>query len=479
MEQLFAYIILPKDIYYFFFELTKITYGAILVGSVIFYTFFRERFKYMNLYILYLLFPLLVFVGKHIFFYTYLFLVEEHIELDYIKIVINTIKFIIYNLLLLISWRFFIDYKDLFSDAWIVLKQIFKLLVIVWKFLFKSKPVQPQAPMKAQYNQVNQVKSKPKQPVNKQTKPKQKRTRKPKSNGKQKLNTKEVYSSIGQKIDLYVDNNKRGGEAFVYEASDGSFAKVFHSNIDLDYKKEVVTKLQNIAFSNSIVKPLDSLYDDRKNFIGYSMERKEGVELGKLFLTKITDYFPTYNLIDTVDLAISIVKIFEEIKQNSIVVGDVNPRNILIKNKNTVFLIDCDSFQINKPSPAYMEEYRRPKYRNKNILSYRRNYKDDCFAVATIVFQLFHYGLMPYGGTDEQSLLESKYIFHSYYPDKYLVKKEVLIRAHNRLSSDLKKIFRDIFSLDKTVVISTLRKHLQTYKQILIKSTNQSKGVKK
>ncbi|WP_428025524.1 hypothetical protein, partial [Arcobacter sp.] len=149
------------------------------------------------------------------------------------------------------------------------------------------------------------------------------------------------------------------------------------------------------------------------------------------------------------------------------------------KDKDTIFLIDCDSFQLNSLSPAYMEEYRRPRHRNKNILSYRRNYKDDCFAVVTIIFQLLHYGLMPYGGTDEESLSKSTYVFHSYYPDKYLVKQEVLIRAHNRLSSDLKRVFRDIFSFDKTVLISTFKQYLIAYKEILIKSTNQNKGVKK
>jgi DNA-binding helix-hairpin-helix protein with protein kinase domain len=237
----------------------------------------------------------------------------------------------------------------------------------------------------------------------------------------------------------------------------------------MEHKKSVVEVLHKVKFSNSIVTPKEILYDENQSFIGYTMPKQDGVELGKLLIGKVTDYFPEYTLIETLDIALSIIKIFEETKAKKVVVGDVNPRNILVANKDNVYLIDTDSFQLGEnPSLAYMEEYRRPRHRGKSIQSYLRKYSDDCFAVATMIFQILHFGLLPYGGNDEQSLNESTYIFNPYYPEKNLTTNQVLIKAHNRLSENLKLAFRDIFKNDKYVVISTLKEHILAYKNMLL-----------
>ena len=414
----------------------------------LFYKVFYERVMYLNIHLLYTIFPILFFFGKTISLY-----IASHIDKSYVKLFLVIEYFLLYNFIVLIVIRFIVDYKELFNDLW-------KLITLLWEAFLKLWIYQPKTTYQKQSNITQKI----------QTKCKVKKPNQTKIFKKKFLNSLGVYTSTNQKINLNIDNTKRGGEALVYEASNGSLAKLFHkNNINLRYKENIISKLKNLNLSNSIVTPIEMLYNDKQEFIGYTMEKKEGVELGKILLKKITDFFPSYTLIDTIDLAISIVEVFEEIKANSIIVGDVNPRNILVNNKDTIYLIDTDSFQIGSPSLAYMEEYRRPIHRNKNIQSYLRTYKDDCFAVSTILFQLLHFGLLPYGGSDEESLHNAKYIFNPYYPEKNLISNEVLIKAHNRLSHELKLAFRDVFKYDKSVLISTFKKHLIAYKQMLTK----------
>jgi DNA-binding helix-hairpin-helix protein with protein kinase domain len=269
------------------------------------------------------------------------------------------------------------------------------------------------------------------------------------------LNSFGVYTSTNQRLNINADKSCGGGEATIHESEDGDYAKIFNNQVDIKHKKSIVEVLHKAKFSNSIVTPKEILYDDKQNFIGYTMPKQDGVELGKLLIGKVTDYFPEYTLIETLDIALSVIKIFEETKARKVVVGDVNPRNILVANKDNVSL-------------AYMEEYRRPRHRGKSIQSYLRKYSDDCFSVATIIFQLLHFGLLPYGGSDEQSLNESIYIFNPYYPEKNLTTNKVLIKAHSRLSENLKLAFRDIFKNDKYVLISTLKEHILAYKNMLL-----------
>ncbi|WP_419763952.1 MAG: hypothetical protein ACNI28_09155 [Arcobacter sp.] len=429
----------------------------------IFYKTFYERIIYANIFILYIIFPTLIFFGKYTNSY-----IASFIEQEYINLYLKITTFLIFNFIVFISWRFIKDWKEHFLNLWDLMKFLFKVFSFIWIY----KPKQIKQPLQQANRQTitnqTQVKKQVSQP---QTKPTQKKPNKLKISKRKILDSFEVYTQSNIKIELYDDNKKRGGEALVYDVKGSrSLAKIFHKgNIDLNYKENVVKQLQKLYFSKSIVTPKEILYDGNNSFIGYSMPKKKGVELGKLLIAKVTDFFPNYTLIDTLDIAISITKIFEETKDKKVIVGDVNPRNILVANKDEVYLIDTDSFQVgNKPSLAFMEEYRRPKYRGINIQNYLRIYKDDCFAVATIIFQLLHYGLLPYGGNDEKSLQDSLYIFNPFYPEKNIVTQQVLIKAHNRLSTDLKLTFRDIFKNDKSVLISTLKKHLLTYRNMLL-----------
>jgi serine/threonine protein kinase len=347
------------------------------------------------------------------------------------------------------------------------------------KIFFRPKPKYVNnAQTNTQFN--TQTQAKPKPQAKPKAKPKPKIPRKPKSNIKKAfLKSFGVYTSTNKKLNINADKTCTGGEATIHDSEDGSYAKIFNNDVDLEYKKTIVEELNKMKLSNSIVTPKELLFDKNKNFIGYTMKKKEGIELGKLFLPRGMQHFPNYTLVDIIDLCITIINTYTEVHKQSIIVGDVNPRNILVYDKNNVSIIDSDSFQIGQPSPAYLEEYRRPRYYKKNILSYMRSKRDDTYSITILVFQLLIYGIHPYGGNDEKSIQEAKYIFNLYYPNKHLVTDKVLVKAYSRLSSNLKKLFYDVFKNDKYVLISTLKKNLQSYKQMVLKVQKNERRYKK
>jgi hypothetical protein len=60
----------------------------------------------------------------------------------------------------------------------------------------------------------------------------------------------------------------------------------------------------------------------------------KGVELGELFLPNgLSNTFPKYNLIDLIDLSVTIIQAYQSIHKESIICGDISFRNILVNSK--------------------------------------------------------------------------------------------------------------------------------------------------
>lgn len=477
----------PIDVLAYFLNNLKNLHIFFVLLIFFFYKKTYDFFDYMKQYILYILFIVIVIFGDLLSS-----TVENQLNDEKLFNIFNIIYyFLIYNILVEISIIIIINYAEFFTNIWslikfiimLVFRPIISLINFFDKNLFKPSPiisnttVVASPPQNAQAKHVSPktIRSKPISPnpivvpnVHKKPQIKQVVTKSRDSS----LNILGVYTSTNKKIDLNAKHINKGGEALIHETykKSASIAKIFNNKaIDLKEKETVLKKLQNANLSNSVVTPNELIYNQDKSFIGYTMKRKDGIELGLILVKKITDYFPNYTLIDVIELCITLINVFKSINNESIIVGDINPRNILVKSKSTIYLIDVDSFQMGKPSPAYKEEYRRKKYYNKDIRSYMRSISDDAYAITTIIFQILHYGMLPYGGDDEESLKNAVYIFNPYYQTKYITKEKMLISAHLRLSQELKITFNDVFKKEKYVDISILKKQLQAYRRMLLK----------
>jgi DNA-binding helix-hairpin-helix protein with protein kinase domain len=85
------------------------------------------------------------------------------------------------------------------------------------------------------------------------------------------------------------------------------------------------------------------------------------------------------------------------------VIGDLNPKNILVTRKATVYLLDVDSFQVTVDGKTYrceggFPEYTPPELQGVAFRDIDRRHEHDCFGLAVVIFQLLFMGRHPFSG---------------------------------------------------------------------------------
>lgn len=141
-----------------------------------------------------------------------------------------------------------------------------------------------------------------------------------------------------------------GGEAIVYRTNTPFIAKIYKREKNTTRRqKKIQLMLTKKVSCKGICYPVDSLTNENGEFVGYLMRAARGVELQRsvfapkpVFLKK----FPGWNKKDTVQLCVTILKKFQFLHERNIIVGDINPANILINSPTDVYIVDTDSFQI-------------------------------------------------------------------------------------------------------------------------------------
>ncbi|MDY4574613.1 MAG: hypothetical protein SPD90_06110, partial [Intestinibacter sp.] len=157
-----------------------------------------------------------------------------------------------------------------------------------------------------------------------------------------------VYTSQGE-IKLTKELGA-GGEAIVYETSTPYVAKIYKKdNLTARKYEKIKLMLTKKINCQGVCYPVEIVYNSNKEFVGYLMPKAEGIELQKsvfgpkpLFLRK----FPGWKKRDTVQLCITILKKIKYLHDRNIIIGDINPANILVVSPEQVYFVDTDSFQV-------------------------------------------------------------------------------------------------------------------------------------
>lgn len=199
-----------------------------------------------------------------------------------------------------------------------------------------------------------------------------------------------------------------GGEAVVYLTDTPNVAKIYKKDniTNRKYKKIQLMLSKNIG-CEGICYPLEILYNSKKEFVGYLMPQAKGQELQKsvfgpkpLFLKK----FPNWKKRDTVELCVTILEKIKYLHDRNIIMGDINPANILVVSPTEVYFVDTDSYQVEDyPCPVGTNNYTAPEIQRKHFADFLRTKGNENFAVATLLFMIMLPGKPPYsqqGGED-------------------------------------------------------------------------------
>ena len=198
-----------------------------------------------------------------------------------------------------------------------------------------------------------------------------------------------------------VKTGPSGGEGTIYTTDIPNVVAKIYKQGKVDKAKFEKLKLMMTKNINceGVCFPIAMLYNSKDEFIGFLMNKAQGKELQKcLFIPQLLKkYFPNWKKKDTVQLCVTILKKFKYLHDRNIILGDINPNNILVVSPNEVYFVDTDSYQIEGyPCPVGTINYTAPEIQRKKFDTFLRTIGNEQFAVATLLFMIMLPGKPPY-----------------------------------------------------------------------------------
>lgn len=222
-----------------------------------------------------------------------------------------------------------------------------------------------------------------------------------------------------------------GGEGAVFEiAGDAQrVAKIYHRPV----APEKAQKLRAMARLAS---------EDLTTFASWPLavlSSRRGDDVAGIVLPKVSGHDEIHNLYSPahrkiaypdkdwsflVHVAMNCAAAFDAVHAKGHVIGDVNQGNLLVSGRGTVFLIDCDSFQVRTPGKLFLcdvgvPQYTPPELQGHSFRGLRRTANHDRFGLALLIFHLLFMGRHPFAGRYEgrgdmpieQAIAEYRYVF--------------------------------------------------------------------
>ena len=190
-----------------------------------------------------------------------------------------------------------------------------------------------------------------------------------------------------------------GGEGSIYDLSDGTVAKIYHrGKLTVGRREKLERMTAEPVCCEGVCWPKELLRDAEGNFVGYRMERARGTELQRALFTRpaLEAHFPNWKKADMVQLCITILEKICALHGRGIILGDINPLNILVVSPTEVWFVDCDSYQIGGyPCPVGTVRFTAPEIQKRNFADFLRTEGNEAFAVATLLFMLMLPGKSP------------------------------------------------------------------------------------
>src|SRR5262245_40437913 len=201
-----------------------------------------------------------------------------------------------------------------------------------------------------------------------------------------------------------------GAEGEVYEIQDKNdlVAKVYHEPPPPERAEKLValSRLGNERLFNLSAWPVSTLRDAPDgDVVGFMMKKiSQAEEVHALHSPKSRlQKFPEASWAFLIYLSANVARAVAAVHEHGLVIGDLNPKNILVTRKATVYLLDVDSFQVSADGKTYrceggFPEYTPPELQGVAFRDVDRAQEHDSFGLAVVIFQLLFMGRHPFSG---------------------------------------------------------------------------------
>ena len=200
------------------------------------------------------------------------------------------------------------------------------------------------------------------------------------------------------------------------------------------------------------------------------MRKAAGKELRRtVFIPRLMrKHFPHWTRLHLAKLASKIVEAIDRLHGMDVLVGDINPANIIIETENAISLVDCDSYQVGHyPCPVGSPVFLPQDLIGRDLSCTLRTKDHEYFAIATLIFMILHPGKPPYshkGGEDPSNNIRKR---HFPYPlgDKgsNRVPDGPWRYMFSHLTYKMKEAFHQVFSDGEPLSVSDWKIHLAEY----------------
>lgn len=198
-----------------------------------------------------------------------------------------------------------------------------------------------------------------------------------------------------------------GGEGAVYVINGAEIvAKVYLKGMpDLQARKiQAMVAMGDERLRTETTWPLGLIFEHGKP-VGFTMRRlaADARELHDLIGPKARkQFFPKASWRFLIHTGINVSAAFETLHAHNIVMGDVNSRNIVVRQNAMTTLLDSDSFQVRVGTTLYPCEVGVPEFQppelNGHYGGVERLPQQDLFGLAVVIFQLLFVGKHPFMG---------------------------------------------------------------------------------
>lgn len=247
-----------------------------------------------------------------------------------------------------------------------------------------------------------------------------------------------------------------GGEGIVYETNTPYVAKIYKNGKLTKRKLEKIKLMLTKEIQcEGVCYPVCALYNEQKEFVGYLMPKAKGIEIAKSVFQPMlfSKRLPGWKKRDTVELCVTILKKIKYLHNRNIILGDINPANILVVSPTEVYFVDTDSYQIEDfPCPVGTVTFTAPEIQGMHFGEFLRTMGNEDFAVATLLFMIMLPGKSPYaqqgGGSPIENIkkMDFSYPFGEESNKKTPDGKWRFMWSH--LTYDIKEMFYNTFRKD-------------------------------
>lgn len=209
-----------------------------------------------------------------------------------------------------------------------------------------------------------------------------------------------------------------GGEGTVYETQNGLACKIYKPGKCTKFQEEKISlMLKKTVDIEGVCWPLD-IVTYNNTFVGYVMNKAAGNTIQRSMFVKpvLLKNYPNWTRKHLVELCETILYKVYSLHSRNIIIGDINPMNILVKNEKEVYFVDTDSYQIeNFPCTVGTINFTAPEIQRKNYKTFLRTFEHENFALATLMFMILLPGKSPYsqqgGGDAAQNIINQEFSY--------------------------------------------------------------------